>query len=989
MAERLVTRDNYVSGIDDAQSSSEGLYLDEVKNVTEKVELLVADHAKAMLFRGKRRTADQLTTRARERAFAVYQQAVELVGESALDAAQKADLLMYIADSMEGHLTSDERATLATSMRMEVLPDLLGKTAYMRFGRELANGLQDGPIVLGEDYDVPKHLTTLSELPPSVRGEVIERFVDLKLLDQSEAGELKFGARRNAATYLRNGTTEVARMASRIITAELPTGRSASLDDVEARYAAHNERTAVQKVEISSKGECVKILPLNELRIGHQDGSNGLRLVRETIEYVNLLPDDEKPNVILVTNLIQGEFAHSQAGRRTSLVGGVDSNDLQFNSARLLLDELKATGIPVVLSLGRDDRRIANDNVVDIMKELRGLAKQSGQENHAAYYEVNKLQQDPRFQSHLEFQVKYAIPLSYILGRALRSKDQMIRDTEGVVTTSEELALYAHIMHGEELPQEVGIAQEVIAQISDWHDGFRIVNDFDMTLSTEERSTEIWYRHSMSGFTPETMLQNHVSGLVDMLGAMGTNGAKLPNMIMTGGQQEYVTATRSGATVVSLPGLGDPALALRRDQLYSTVPGDNSRRFNLLRKRPSSPSVALVEQWDTGESAFSYISKDLMDRADSLPRTAVFELCDFQLGSPTARPDYQIKYLSYMLEIAKHMPIAIQFAGDIIHGHIYPGFSDESQFVGLIKIESQKLMMTAMLRKAFWAVPESLLNNIVDVLVQQGNHDEIQKKRVPNNNDTNIDYIINNLQWLLGEEPDQEDTRVRHNSIFYTETGVPVPTWAGYSQYGAYNFRTAHYHMLKMGKGAGGGLPVYDAYKRAVGLGDEENSNIFMGAHWHNPQSAVLGDKLVVVGGAMAEQSQFEDSLGYSARLAGTVVMIGGGKPPKVVTVGAEALDRHGVRNGWFTPENLADHGYHDDPGFDVRRHGMYTPNGTPRSGLQKALHDIARKASMLDEHRAVREPNLYDGDGNPIKLNPQTKRIMAREATKLSGIAI
>lgn len=194
--------------------------------------------------------------------------------------------------------------------------------------------------------------------------------------------------------------------------------------------------------------------------------------------------------------------------------------------------------------------------------------------------------------------------------------------------------------------------------------------------------------------------------------------------------------------------------------------------------------------------------------------------------------------------------------------------------------------------------------------------------------------------------------------------------------------------MLKMGKGAGGGLPVYDAYKRAIGLGDEEKANVFMGAHWHNPQSAILGNKLVVVGGAMAEQSQFEDSLGYSARLAGTVVMIGGGKPIKVVTVGAEALDNHGVRHGWFTPGNLADHGYHDDPDFDVRRHGMYTPNGTPKSALQKSLHDIAQRASMLEEHRANRDPNLYDGNGNPIELNPQTRRIIARQATKLSGIA-
>ena len=175
----------------------------------------------------------------------------------------------------------------------------------------------------------------------------------------------------------------------------------------------------------------------------------------------------------------------------------------------------------------------------------------------------------------------------------------------------------------------------------------------------------------------------------------------------------------------------------------------------------------------------SYINQDLMDRADSLPRMAIVELCDFQIGSPTARPDYQIKYLSYLIELAKEMPIAIQFAGDIIHGNIYPGFADESQSIGLLKIESQKQMVSGMLKKAFWTVPESLLNSFVDVLVQQGNHDEIQKKLTTNNHDNNIDYIIKDFEYILNR--DGQPNRVRHNSIFRTETGVPVPTWMGRS----------------------------------------------------------------------------------------------------------------------------------------------------------------------------------------------------------------
>ena len=293
-----------------------------------------------------------------------------------------------------------------------------------------------------------------------------------------------------------------------------------------------------------------------------------------------------------------------------------------------------------------------------------------------------------------------------------------------------------------------------------------------------------------------------------------------------------------------------------------------------------------------------------------------------------------------------------------------------------------------MLKKAFWGVPQSLLDSFVDVLVQQGNHDEVQRKRVPNNNDSNIDYIIKDFEAIL--DPQGEKGIVRHNAIFHTETGVPVPTWMGRSEYGAYDILTAHYHIDRGAKGNSGGLPVYHPYMRAVGLGNEERANILMGAHWHNPQSAILGNKLVIVGGAMAEQSQFEDMRGYSAALSGTIGFIGGGKPPKVVSVTPEALDHHGVRHGWFTQENLADHGFHDDPGFDVRKHGPYSPDYMPKSAVQKALLYFGRRASQLVDYEAPEQgENIYDAKGRAIKVNAQTQRVLAVAAQKGAALAV
>lgn len=975
MAERQTGNGNY-TGADN-----------ELVRVTEKIETLCTSHAKAMMFRGVVRTADQLSDRARERARALYQEALTVVESSSLSPVEQAELVAYIADTMTTHLGEAERADMEATLRMEQLPAILGASAYSKIGKEFAIALGEGPIdVSEEEGQLPMAFDTFATLSPAVRTRVVDRFVDLDLLGRDDDGMLLFGKNRKAAEHLRTGAVETARLIHQIIAVDVPVDRPTSLTEGIAIGREHDARTAVNSVELKSPTDRVKVLPINELRIGHQDMTNGLELVARTIEHIDSLDPEDRPTVILVTNLIQGEFKHLQTARRASLADGFDSNDAQFGMARVLLDRLKETGIPVVLSLGRDDQRIARDNAIDVLNELRGVAKGAGKENFIPYYSVNKIQEDARMQRHLQFELDYALPLSYMLGRALRSAEEVKRDTDGVVTISEHVALYAFVKHGAPLPPELGIDPDQVVGLGQWQNGVYTVNDVDVTLSTEDQDTWIRYRHSVSGFTPETLLQNHMDSLLGALGAIGTNGGSLPDLLMTGGSQEAVYATRSGVGAMSLPGLTDPNNALERNQYRTAIPGDPTRRFNTLRKRPSAPAIETYEKRDTGEIVLSYINKDLMDRADSLPRMAVVELCDFQIGSPTARPDYQIKYLSYLIELAKEMPVAIQFAGDIIHGNIYPGFSDESQAIGLIKIESQKQMVSMMLKKAFWNVPDSLLESFVDILVQQGNHDEIQKKRTPNNHDNNIDYIVKDFEHIM--DRDGQESRVRHNSIFRTETGVPVPTWMGRSEYGAYNILTAHYHIDRGMKGNTGGLPVYHPYARAVGLGSEEQANILMGAHWHNPQSAVLGNKLVVVGGAMAEQSQFEDMRGYSAKLAGTVVFIGGSKPPEVMSVTPEALDYHGVRNGWFTPENLADQGFHDDPGFDVTKHGPYSPDYLPKSGLQKALLYLARQASQLTMFEAPQQgENIYGPDGEPLKLNSQTQRILAVAATKAAQL--
>lgn len=390
---------------------------------------------------------------------------------------------------------------------------------------------------------------------------------------------------------------------------------------------------------------------------------------------------------------------------------------------------------------------------------------------------------------------------------------------------------------------------------------------------------------------------------------------------------------------------------------------------------PGVPTIDMVEMLDDGRFRQSFISKEFLDKADSLPRTAVFEICDTQIGSVSARPDYQIMYLSYMAEVAQEMPIAIQYAGDIIHGFLYPTFPEESQSVGLVRLRSQKTLVTNILRTHF-DVSDPVINNLVDrvidVIVQPGNHDKTMRPKFPGNYDDNIDYLVRDMQDIF-DKPG-EPSKVRNDAIKLVE-GTPVPTWMGTTHLGAYTIRMAHYHMER-GMRGGGGFPVADAYKRAQGIGREENADILLGAHWHNPQTAIYGKKLSIVGGPMAGQTEFEDFRGMRARVMGNVIYLGGGEPVTVEFISAEALRKRGVRFGGFTPEKLAEQGFHDDPNFDFLKHGPYSGVHMPKSALLKKLEVMTREGSELTENTAETEnPNLYDAQGNPIQLNDATRR--------------
>lgn len=750
--------------------------------------------------------------------------------------------------------------------------------------------------------------------------------------------------------------------------------------DIDEIYEQHDNNRHVKKLSYDIDDDRASILPINELRIGHQDSRAGHALVRQEVDRLSKTPKHERPDVVLLSNLIQGDFSHSQSKKRAALAIGLDSNNAQFREAKKLLDEVKALDAPVIHNLGPDDQRIAMDYTKDVIREIEGSLKEGVKNNFIPYYEQNKLTQNKLFQEHYRFQMDYALPLCYRLGRRLRTANEVEELTNGLHSQSEYLLLYQNIKEGLPLPDELGIDEADVVKSGDkYPDGSVVVDDFDLTFNTAGGQQKVKYRHS-TGLTPESLLGNHMDKPLRQLGNIGMMGGELAELNLRGRGQEMVYATSSRSGVLSLPGLADPIKSLDTRALHREVPGDASKRFDASRGRLIKPALDTVEMLDNGNIRHNINSGSLMEKSKTIPRMAIFEVCDMQIGSPTARQDYQVKYLSMILDKAKEMPVAIHFAGDIIHGNIYPNMAYEAQSQGLLRPESQMMVVSDMMHKIFGDAPKELRDAVIDVVVQQGNHDEIQ--RVKNfgggNHSSNIDYLIRDAKDLF--ETPESAGKVRHGAVMLTDSGTPVPTWRAYSHYGAYTVLTAHYHLNRGAKGNSGGLPVYHALQRAQGLGNAETPTIILGAHWHNEQLAVINDVVSVVGGAMAERSEFEDGLGYDARPAGTVVEIGGGGPVSVEFVHEKALIDQKIKHGYFSEERLADNGFFDDKDYEPYKHAPYSFDYLPKSALHKAILAGNRQASERTVYETQsRNPNIYDYNGEPIYENELTQRLVKK----------
>ncbi len=719
-------------------------------------------------------------------------------------------------------------------------------------------------------------------------------------------------------------------------------------------YTKNREATAIQHVEIKTGKDSANVLYLSELLIGHQDSAVDFFI--NTINQVKDLPEAMKPDAVVMSGMLQGDFKMLEKRRRSTLVPELNSMDAQFRYAKQLIDQVAELDVPIVYNMSNDDRRIAEEYTIEVFRKMIGYANK-----HVPYWRIDQMRQHPKWVEHFQFQTNTVFPYCLRSGRRLRSAEEMGEVTDGEVAVEEYFMLY-DTCKKIEAGVEPNPEYERWLDMASLHDqeNFVITDDVNLEIETKGKKYTDYVRHSL-GFSPQPMYGNHMKTAAELVGQMASNGQPTPDMLVTQHNQEEVGVGNQNAWIVSTGGLIRARNFINSRGSKTDVAGDVSRRLATTRRRIPSPSATMHERTDDDRHIVTYFNEVLNEKAYSLPeRMTIAELCDLQTGSITARPDILAKYLDYIrVRALGERATALFFGGDMVHGRNYSNFASESQSTGLMSMDAQVRFNETLFKASLAGMTPEEVAAITRVVVQKGNH-EWNSGTDKWHGYSFTDYMRSTFEkeFLKKGYSDEEiDQKITQHEAVMTPKGEVAQANTSTDYFGDYGVLIQHYLLERGGKGSGGDMPVYQSHNYATGAGElMAKLDILMQGHWHHPQYGLFGDKIGVVGGSMAGLSGYELWRGYRPTIAGTLIHLGGGLPVQIEFVSEQTLHGHKITTGQLSDKNLQAEGYHDDENFDPIKHGLLLPRNFPKSGLQKAIRhmmqDVSERKGRIAELR-------------------------------------
>ena len=709
-------------------------------------------------------------------------------------------------------------------------------------------------------------------------------------------------------------------------------------------YARNQTRIKVPEVLVSA--ENAKVLYLTDLRIGHKNLD--IEFLDKAIDEIGKWKKKDRPSVVVLSDLVQGNFLSLQTGRKDTLVEGYADISIQYRKAKDIIDKLNALGIHVVVIQGDDAVRIAQDYTLKVLKEMGEMAKSLGADtSFSSFAEIYKIQQTPPYQAHNRFQFDIVGPYCLRSGRGLLNAAEVFGKSHGKIEISEYLMLfdvYTSIIKGE-VPNAEYVAQlnmENIPLPGKEYDNLDIVDDAAMTIHTPN----VDYTHRIFNrftFSAEPRYSEFTTALTAWIGQMAAQGIQPADLTIAANQGMAAWVAVEDGTK-----WGAFGPTLHRSNAHEVgrilrAKGDPSWRSLATRKFGFQPATTQFELTEDKMLKVEIMTPTLLAKSmASHERRAIVLLQDWQQGSTTAKPVFQAKQLDYVMRnIARRYKVQMFANGDWIQGRNYHEFANESVGQGQVRIDQQADFNKAMLHASFDHRTAAELAQIESFDVTVGNHEWNSMHKFTGA--THSRYIDETMRAIM-QAHDPKGTRgladrVQFHQAMMTRQGdYLVGTWSAPKQVDEFGILIQHLILDKMAKGPGG-PSIFQMIPFITGLGGLfDRTDIFGFGHWHYGQGAVIGEKVGVVGPAWAGLSPYEFKLGYRPKPGFVTIYYGGGEPVSVEYGSMATLANHEIKDGPYSQQSLADHGFFDDEGHNPMIHPYAARMAVPQSAIAKKL---------------------------------------------------
>ncbi|MFC1678385.1 hypothetical protein ACFLZ9_01450 [Patescibacteria group bacterium] len=809
----------------------------------------------------------------------------------------------------------------------EELANIIDSSYFNQAGPFLQEILSNGSCTVDEKF-LDEHDSEL-KIPSSVLEYIIDCFIAAGLINISindkislskkgKKSELNYDAVKNAFVSSQLLQVDLTKVGYEPVPFE-------NLNELNDAYRKHNEQIRVKDIQLSLRKSQVKIQHISEILFGHQDLD--MDFLQILLARLKKQSPKERPDILVVTGLVQGAFQYKQKNRRKTLATSLKSENLQFKAAKMFLNELKKLNVKIIYNKSNDDNEICENRTVDALKIMSRLAKpeSDADKRYVNYHQLDKLKQTKAWDFHFWFQWNVVFEYMLRCGRRLYSADEVgalygRRIEEYFMLLETFLAL----KDGDPVPDPfykkvLELKNLVIPEKKTIKDDFIVTSDYNCTIKLiDGKIVTISDRH-ISTITATAMVQDPTRSMRDIIRQQHAIGEETPSIFVTSHQQQAFGRIEGNTLVTCTPGMH--SINLDKDSYARHVTIDPSLKKEITRRELFRAGSTSITQTADNRYLIDFYNEELLKKSKLCKeRATIAFFSDIQIGSSAMRPDLFVKTMDYVLHrFLPRRPVYIFTGGDNIEGRNFQEMANQCVRMGLVRIKDQKKFLSNIYKKSLGALPVSSLKNIKLIGTIPGNHEWNSYSAYTG--DVFADHLSDTIENYF--EGRGISIPCRYYDKILTGDGTVVDAWVGREDIAGYGVLFSH-QILK--KGGGGKPAAYQGLNLIKGTGDlMRNVDLSISAHWHVPMYFQVGNKVFFINGTTESLTPFTWSLGMHNIMGNILVHLGGGLPVQLEIITANTLHQYNPQ-GYYSKENLAKMGFEDEDGFNPYRHGFARP---------------------------------------------------------------